>query len=90
MDINKLIGESQEGVLPEQVAPLVQAIIEGRVKQMCLIVEMADGCFMDCYPILDDGCNRFAMVGAIEVLKRDYMRTHIQSRVNYVEQDEED
>lgn len=85
-----MIGEAQDDVLPESVAPLVQAIIEGRVKQMCIIVELDDGNFMDCYPVIDDECNRYSMLGAIEVLKRDYMRTHIESRIQYVEQDDED
>lgn len=35
-------------------------------------------------------CNRYAMVGALEALKRDVMRTEIESRVEYAEYDDED
>lgn len=72
-------------VIPAEVKPLVQLLLEGRVKQMVVIAEMDNGNILDCFPILDETANRYAMVGAIENLKRDYMREQIQSRTTYIE-----
>jgi hypothetical protein len=73
-------------VIPEEIKPIVKLLLEGRIKQMVVIAELDTEYILDCYPILDDSANRYAMVGAIENLKRDYMRSHIQSRVPYVEE----
>jgi hypothetical protein len=73
-------------VIPEEIKPIVKLLLEGRIKQMVVIAELDDGNILDCYPVLDDSAHRYAMVGAIENLKRDYMRSHIQSRVPYVEE----
>lgn len=88
MTIDKF--EEVTDVLPPEVAPLVQALLEGRVKQVAIIAELENGVFMDCYPILDPRSNRLAMIGAIDVLKRDYMREEIQSRVDYEPRNEDD
>lgn len=72
-------------VIPAEVKPLVQLLLEGRIKQMVVIAELDNGNILDCFPILDDSAHRYAMVGAIENVKRDYMREHIQSRTTYIE-----
>jgi hypothetical protein len=89
MDLSKLIGMVAEGVIPEEIAPLVEALIEGRVKQFAAVAELDDGTVIDAFPVLDETANRMVMVGALEVVKRDYMRIHVRSRVEYVEIDEE-
>lgn len=79
------------GAMPEEVRELVQALIEGRVKQMLFIAEMQEGTIADMFKIIDQNANRFTMVGAIESMKRDYMRAQIQPRIEYVERtDKED
>lgn len=89
--LNKLLGACAEGAVPPEVAPPVQALLEGRVKQCVIIFEDSNGDFLDCYPILDDNASRLAMLGAIETVKRDYMRSEIDSRVRYeYAQDDED
>lgn len=85
MDLERLIGGCDENAVPQEIAPIVQALIEGRIKQLVLIAEMEDGRFMDAFPILDDSAHRFGMVGAMECVRRDYMRSQIESRVSYVE-----
>lgn len=73
-----------DGVLPPEIAPIVQAIIEGRIAQIVLAAETTDGTILSAFPTLDDQrVNRFAMIGALDVLKRDYMREHIQARIEY-------
>jgi hypothetical protein len=71
------------GAMPEQVRELVNALIEGRVKQLALIMEMTDATIIDCFQIIEADASRFAMVGAIEILKRDYLRCQVQSRKEY-------
>lgn len=79
------------GAMPEQVKDLVNALIEGRVKQLALIMEMTDNTIIDCFQIIEPDASRFAMVGAMEILKRDYLRCQVQSRMEYQEKtDEED
>lgn len=70
--------------MPEEVRTLVQMILEGRVKQFAIIIEDERGCFFDKFPVLDDSASRMGMIGALEVLKRDYMRLFISSRVEYL------
>lgn len=84
-DILKAIGGSEACAIPEQLKPLIQGIIEGKVLQFALIVELDDGAIMDCYPQLDDKANSYAMLGAITALERDFLRSRIASRVQYVE-----
>lgn len=78
------------GAMPEQVRELVQALIEGRVKQMLIIAEMREGTVFDGFHIIDDDANRYTMLGALETLKRDYMRAQIQPRIEYQEKDQDD
>lgn len=74
--------------MPEEARLLVQMIIEGRVKQFAIIIEDENGCFLDKFPVLDDSASRMGMIGALEVLKRDYMRIFAASRVEYVERED--
>ena len=78
------------GAMPEEVRELVQALIEGRVKQMLFIAEMQEGAVCDMFKIIDQNANRFTMVGAIESMKRDYMRAQMQPRIEYVERTDEE
>ena len=82
-DLARRLDLSAVDAIPPEAAPLIRGLIEGTIKQMVVIFETSDGNFCDCFPILDDDCNRYAMLGAIEVLKRDYMRSQIEARVNY-------
>jgi hypothetical protein len=86
----KDIFSMDAGAMPEQVKELVNALIEGRVRQLALIVETTEGTVMDCFQIIESNANRFTMVGAIEILKRDYLRAQVQSRVEYQEKTDED
>jgi hypothetical protein len=88
-DISKLVGGASLDVLPEQLKQLICAILEGRVMQFAVVVEFEDGTFGDCFPTLCDGANRYAMLGALEALRRDYLREHIQSRTEYLKGREE-
>lgn len=81
-EMDKLL-QIEAGALPEEIRLFVQALLEGRVKQYALVFEDADSNWWDVAPILEDGPNRFAMIGALECIKRDYMRQNIESRVKY-------
>lgn len=86
-----MVSSIQPGdAMPEEARLLVQMILEGRVKQFAIIIEDENGCFLDKFPILDDSASRMGMIGALEVLKRDYMRIFAASRVEYVERGEEE
>lgn len=75
-----------DDVIPEGMGPFIQALIEGRVKQFVLVVELDDGSIMDCMPRIDEeGCDHYRMLGAIESVKRDYMRLFIDSRWEYAD-----
>lgn len=84
------IDATQVNALPEEARLLVQMIIEGRVKQFALIIEDENGCFYDNFPTLDDSASKMGMIGALEVLKRDYMRCFIDSRVEYLQPGEDE
>jgi hypothetical protein len=74
------------GAIPDEVKVIVQLLIEGRIKQLIVIAEIEDGKFLDGVFIQQpNDCNRYAMIGALDVSKRDYMRMEIQSRVPYLE-----
>ena len=72
--------------LPEQLRDFVAAVLDGRVKQYALLAELDSG-VADQFVVLEEGADMLRMLGALEVLKRDYMRCHIESRINYVEDD---
>lgn len=88
MDVNRLIGAPADGVLPAEVAPIVHAILEGRIAQLVVIAQTTDGNVLSAFPTIEpDACNRFAMLGAFDVVKRDYMREHIEARIAYEPRD---
>lgn len=88
MDLSKLTGDVD--AIPETLKPILAGLLEGRIKQLVVIAEMDDGCIMDCFPVFDSDANRYVMVGALEVMKRDYMREQVQARIQYAIADEED
>lgn len=85
MDTKQLSREASD-VVPEEIAPFVRALIEGRVKQIAIIAEMDDGNVADTFAIIDPNANRFSMIGAMQIQQRDYLRCHIRSRVEYMQE----
>lgn len=81
-ELQKILADDA-GAMPEEVSALVTALLEGRVKQMLLIVELEDNKIMDMFKIIAPDSNRYSMLGAIEVVKRDYMREQTQARIEY-------
>jgi DNA-binding FrmR family transcriptional regulator len=81
-------------VIPDTIPPEIrlplQMMIEGRVKQIALVIEDDEGCIHDMYSRIDGQGSAFAMVGALENLKRDYMRRHIESRIKYAEREDDE
>lgn len=86
----QLLAEATAGALPDEVRGLVGFLIEGRVKQLVFVAELDDCQVLDAIFTQDERCNRYVMVGALEALKRDYMRGEIRSRIEYVEADGDD
>lgn len=83
-ELKRLVGELSPDVMPEQLKPLISGLLDGTIRQFAVIMEHDDGTFSDCFPTTGENPNRFAMIGALEVLLRDYMRVHIDSRIEYV------
>lgn len=75
--------------LPEPLKPIINMLIEGRIKTLIVIAEDSDKNISDMYRLDMDGgkSNKYAVLGAIEALKRDFMRTHIESRIEYEPKD---
>lgn len=88
LDISQLL-QTDAGALPEEAQFLVRMLLEGRVKQMAFVVESDKGKIFDMFKVIEDSANIHAMVGALELVKRDYMRVHVSSRIEYQEKDEE-
>lgn len=76
--------------LPNEIRELVAALIEGTVKTLIVIAEIQGDSFMDAvYVDMDGGTsNRLATLGAIEVVKRDFMREEIESTREYIGHDD--
>ena len=72
--------------VPEDLKMAMAGLIDGSIKSLIIIAEYQDGSFMDGYSVdINDGkSNTAAMIGAIEILKRDFMREEIKSRREYV------
>ena len=85
-DIKAMIGDAHD-VLPEPMGQIIKAMIEGRVRQFVFVAEMEDGSVVNCTPTLGADFDRYRLLGALEVAKRDYMRLFIDSRVEYQEVD---
>ena len=85
------ISNMQADALPDEVKTLVVNLLEGRVKSLIIIAELQDqagfleGVFVD---MEGGGSNRYAVIGALESVKRDFMRMEVESRVDYVEMDD--
>lgn len=85
------LSNQNAGALPDEVHGFVRAVIEGRVKQFALVIEMNDGTMSDQFVFLDDSADRFRMIGGLTVLLRDYMRCNTEGRLEYVPiQDDDD
>lgn len=91
MDLQKLIGD-RSAAIPEQLLPIIEGIVNGDVVSLVCLVETRDGDVGDLFELdMNDGhSNLYAVLGGIEALKRDFMRAHIESRVPYVEPQEQD
>ena len=82
--------------LPEEVAMIVNLLIEGRLTDLVVIARTADGTYIDgMFPALDGhDSDTYGMLGALTATARDWMRAFVQGRVEYVEtahdDDEED
>lgn len=84
-------SKMQESALPDEVKTLVVLLLEGRVKSLIIVAELQEdvgfmeGIFVD----MEGGhSNRYAVIGALESVKRDFMRMEVESRVEYVDMDE--
>lgn len=79
--------------IPEQVKELVGWLIEGRVADLAMVVTLNDNkTVADCmYCGMDGNAPQpYVTLGAIEALKRDWLRMHIESRMPYQETDTDD
>ena len=89
--MNKLdLSKMQESVLPEEVKTLVSLLLEGQVKTLIISAELQENEFMEGIFVDMDGgeSNRYAVIGSMESVKRDFMRMECGSRVDYVEMDD--
>ena len=77
--------------LPDEVQLLVKLLIEGRVNDLIIIARVDENTFVEGIfeDVNDSGSgNVYGVLGAIEAIKRDWMRATVDSRVPYVEPDE--
>lgn len=81
-----IIGSS---AMPPELRELVGDLIEGRVRTLLFVAELTDGQADGIYVNIDGhDTNTLAIIGALEVLKRDFMRAYTASRVEYVSFDD--
>lgn len=81
-------SKMQESALPDEVKTLVVLLLEGRVKSLIIVAELQEGVgFMEGIFVDMEGgdSNRYAVIGALESVKRDFMRMEVESRVDYIE-----
>lgn len=73
--------------IPPEVGEIVKLLIEGRITDLVIIACTTDGSHTDgLFSGIGDGpSNSVTMIGALELAKRDWMRIHIESRVEYLE-----
>ncbi len=67
-----LVGTPQD-ILPSEITDLVQAWLEGRVKQIAIATELDDGRVCTFAKALVDGACRFKLLGAVTVLHDDIL-----------------
>lgn len=85
MDLAKLTAASFD-VLPDELKPIVAGLLSGEIRSLAVVFETADGDMGDAWFLdIDEpmSSNRYALLGALEGLKRDYMRCEIESRLEY-------
>jgi uncharacterized protein YabN with tetrapyrrole methylase and pyrophosphatase domain len=73
--------------VPEEVGLIVKLLIEGNLSDLVIVARQADGSFIDGVFSGIDGnpSDTFGMLGAMQVTQRDWMRMHVDGRVEYVE-----
>lgn len=78
--------------IPEEVGLVVKLLIEGNLTDLVIIARTADGKYIDGIFSGIDGneSDTFGVLGALQVVQRDWMRMHVQGRVDYVEAEQED
>ena len=80
------------GALPQEVGLIVKLLIEGRLSDLVIVARTADGNYIDgIFSGIDEHeSDTFGVLGALQVVQRDWMRMHIVGRVEYAETDTED
>lgn len=78
--------------LPQEVGLIVKLLIEGRLSDLVIVARTADGNYIDgIFSGIDaHESDTFGVLGALQVVQRDWMRMHIVGRVEYAETDTED
>ena len=78
--------------LPQEVGVIVKLLIEGLLTDLVIVGRTADGKYIDgIFSGIDEHeSDTFGMIGALQVVQRDWMRMHIVGRVEYAETDTED
>lgn len=74
--------------LPPALDALINAIVEGRVKQFAFVAVMTDDEIFEAFPIVE-GPGVLTLLGGLEVLKREILRVQCESRVKYLEANDE-
>lgn len=80
------------GALPEEVGLIVKLLIEGSLTDLVIVARTASGDYIDgIFSGIDEHeSDTFGIVGALEMVKRDWMRMHVQGRVEYQLDTDED
>lgn len=91
MNIDQIIGDSAMDVLPQGLRDFIADYLSGNVRQFILVVETNEKMMASMIHFVDDETSDvYAMIGALEVVKRDYMRQEVESLVEYKREDEEE
>lgn len=86
--MNALLGDPSSAI-PVEIRHFLKAILEGDMLQYVLVYENQNKIIVDDHCIFDDeSANCYAMIGALECMKRDYMRMNTISRIEYKSQDD--
>lgn len=91
MDLKKLIGD-KSAVLPEALLPVIEDLASGEIVSLVVLLETQSGHIGDLFmlDLNDSASNRFAVLGGLVNMQRDFMRLQIESRVPYVEEETDD
>lgn len=92
MDLNKILQNAEANPVPEELRPIIERVLSGEVKSIVVLIEEQDGGVGDLFCLDMNGgqSNVYAVLGAIEALKRDFMRAVVESRVPYHEAQDDD